>query len=119
MLVVLSRGRRRYHLLFAILLLIVACWDLGIFLVMIRNSYPSDVLLYQNIVTIPVALFPGFLYHFTTTYLNKPHRKVAVSIYGYCLLSLVGLATVGGTAQEVGLDERRQISWCAITPSRE
>jgi hypothetical protein len=86
---------------------------------MIRNSYPSDVLLYQNIVTIPVALFPGFLYHFTTTYLNKPHRKVAVSIYGYCLLSLVGLATVGGTAQEVGLDERRQISWCAITPSRE
>jgi len=96
MFVVLWRGRRRYHLLFAPLLFIVACWDLGIFLVMIRNSYPSDVLLYQNIVTIPVSLFPGFLYHFTTTYLNKPHRKVTVSIYGYCVLGLIAVASWGG-----------------------
>jgi hypothetical protein len=94
--VVLWRGRRRYHLLFAVLLFIVACWDLGIFLVMIRNSNPSDVLLYQNIVTIPVAFFPGFLYHFTTTYLNRPHRMVAVSIYGYCVLTLIALVTMGG-----------------------
>ena len=85
-----------YHLLFAPLLFIVACWDLGIFLVMIRNSYPSDVLLYQNIVTIPVSLFPGFLYHFTTTYLNKPHRMVTVSIYGYCVLGLIAIASWGG-----------------------
>jgi len=47
MFLVLSRGRRSYHFLFAVLLLIVACWDLGIFLVMIRNSNPSDVLLYS------------------------------------------------------------------------
>ena len=43
--VVVLRGRRGYHLLFAVLLLIVACWDLGIFLVMVRNSNPNDVLL--------------------------------------------------------------------------
>jgi len=30
MLVVLWRGRRSYHFLFAVLLLIVACWDLDI-----------------------------------------------------------------------------------------
>ena len=99
--VVVLRGRRGYHLLFAVLLLIVACWDLGIFLVMIRNSNPKDVLLYQNIVTIPVSLFPGFVYHFTTTYLNQPHRKVTVSIYGYCALSLVALAGMGETASGV------------------
>ena len=101
MFVVLSRGRRRYHLLFAVLLLIVACWDLGIFLVMIRNSDPSEVLLYQNIVTIPVSLFPGFVYHFTTTYLNQPHRRVTICIYGYCALSLVVLLVMGETASGV------------------
>ena len=96
MFVVLWRGRKRCHLLFAVLLLIVACWDLGIFLVMIRNSTPSDVLLYQNVVTIPVMFFPAFVYHFTTAYLNRPHRKVAVSMYGYCVLSFILLVTVGG-----------------------
>ncbi len=101
MFLVLARGRRTYHILFAVLLLIVACWDLGIFLVMIRNSNPEDVLLYQNIVTVPVSLFPGFVYHFTTTYLNKPHTKVTVSIYGYCALSLVTLAAMGETASGV------------------
>jgi hypothetical protein len=59
------------------------------------------VLLYQNIVTIPVSLFPAFLYHFTATYLNKPHRKVTVAIYGYCVLSLVALAAMGETASGV------------------
>jgi len=79
----------------------VACWDLGIFLVMIRNSDPSEVLLYQNIVTIPVSLFPGFVYHFTTTYLNQPHRRVTICIYGYCALSLVVLLVMGETASGV------------------
>jgi len=101
MFLVLARGRRRYHFLFAVLLLIVACWDLGIFLVMIRNSDPSEVLLYQNIVTIPVSLFPGFVYHFTTTYLNQPHRRVTICIYGYCALSLVVLLVMGETASGV------------------
>jgi hypothetical protein len=89
MLVVLWRGRRRYHFLFAVLLLIVACWDFGIFLVMIRNSDPSEVLLYQNVVTIPVLLFPAFLYHFTTTYLNQARRKIVIAFYGYCVFDLM------------------------------
>jgi hypothetical protein len=89
MFLVLWRGRRTYHLLFAVLLLVVACWDLGIFLVMIRNSYPSDVLFYQNIVAIPVLFFPAFLYHFTTTYVNQPRRKLAVAFYGYCVFGLI------------------------------
>ena len=101
MFLVLWRGRRAYHFLFAVLLLIVACWDLGIFLVMIRNSDPNEVLLYQNIVTIPVLFFPAFLYHFTTTYVNQPRRKLAVAFYGYCALSLVALAAMGETASGV------------------
>jgi len=100
MFVVLWRGRRRYHFLFAVLLFIVACWDLGIFLVMIRNSYPNEVLLYQNIVTIPVTFFPAFLYHFTTTYLKQPRRKLTIAIYGYCVLALA-LMTTGGVPVDI------------------
>jgi len=99
------RGRKAYHLLFAVLLLIVACWDLGIFLVMIRNSDPGEVLLYQNVVTVPVLFFPGFAFHFTTSYLNQPRRKLTIAIYGYCafalllvLLSPASLARVASVA---------------------
>ena len=101
MLTVLWRGRRRYHILFAVLLFIVACWDLGIFLVMLRNSHPSEVLLYQNIVTIPVLFYPAFAYHFTATYLNQPRRKLAVATYGYCVLALIAMAAVGGAPTDV------------------
>ena len=79
MFLVLARGRRRYHLLFAVLLFFVACWDLGVFLMMIRNSYPSEILLYYNIVGIPVLLFPAFAFHFTTSYLDQPRRKLQSS----------------------------------------
>ena len=67
MFVVLLRGRKRHHLLFAPLLFITACWDLGISLVTIRNAFPDEVLLYQNIVTIPSIFYPAFVFHFTTT----------------------------------------------------
>ena len=90
MLVVLWRGRRRRHLLFAVLLLIVACWDLGVFLMMIRNSYPNEILLYYNIVGIPVLLFPAFAFHFTTAYLDQPRRKLTILIYGYCAFVVIG-----------------------------
>lgn len=40
---ILLKGRREYHLLFSLLLLIAACWDLGILLMMIRNDYPNEI----------------------------------------------------------------------------
>jgi hypothetical protein len=109
MFLVLWRGRRTYHLLFAVLLLIVACWDLGIFLVMIKNSDPSEVLLYQNVVTIPVLFFPAFLYHFTANYLNHPWRKLAVAFYGYCVFGLILVLLYPTTA--VGAGAVRSYEW--------
>lgn len=88
MLVLLSRGRRKHHILFALLLLVAACWDLGIFLIMIRNNYPEEILTYQNIISIPFNLFPAFIYHFTTTYLNQPQRISTIAIYVYSIISL-------------------------------
>jgi len=87
--VILLRGRRKHHLLFALLLLVAACWDLGIFLVMIRNDLPDEILLYQNAISIPFSMFPAFVYHFTTTYLNQPRKKSTIAIYVYCFLGFI------------------------------
>lgn len=99
MLVVLSRGRRKCHLLFALLLFTAAFWDLGIFLVMIRNSFPNEIVLYQSLVSLPISLFPAFVYHFTTTYLNQPRIKSTIAIYAYCVLGPI--AFVAGFYQPV------------------
>jgi len=86
MLVILSRGRRRHHLLFALILFTAVCWDLGIFLIMIRNSFPNEIILYQNLISIPINFLPALVYHFTTTYLNQPRKKSTILIYAYCIL---------------------------------
>lgn len=97
--IVLWRGREKHHLLFSPLLFIAASWDLGIFLIMIRNSFTGEVLLYQNIVTIPLIFFPVFVYHFTTAYLNQPRKKSTILLYTYCISALFILSTTGGAYQ--------------------
>jgi hypothetical protein len=99
MFVILSRGRRKYHLLFALLLFTAAFWDLGIFLVMIRNSYPNEIVFYQSLISYPISFFPAFVYHFTTTYLNQPRAKSTIAIYVCCVLGPIGFAA--GSAQPV------------------
>jgi len=115
MFLVLARGRRTYHLLFAVLLFFVACWDLGVFLMMIRNSYPSEILLYYNIVGIPVLLFPAFAFHFTTTYLDQPRRKLTILIYGYCVFVVIVALLFPAAAAPVGV---RSYEWANV-PSTE
>jgi len=99
MAILLWRGRRKYHLLFALLLFTAASWDLGIFLVMIRNSFPDEIILYQSLIHIPIGLFPAFIYHFTTTYLNQRRIKSTIGIYAYCLYGPIGF--VAGVIQPV------------------
>jgi len=93
MFVILSRGRRKYHLLFALLLFTAVCWDLSIFLVMIRNSYPDEIVLYQNILSVPFSLFPAFVYHFTTNYLNQSRKRSTIALYAYCVGAFVLFVT--------------------------
>ena len=40
---VLSRGRKKYHYLFAGFLFVCAMWDIGIFLAILRNSYVNEL----------------------------------------------------------------------------
>ena len=87
--VILLKRSRKYHLLFALLLSVAAFWDLGIFLVMVRNDFPDEMLLYQNAIGIPFNMFPALVYHFTTTYLNQPRKKSTIAIYVFCIIGFV------------------------------
>ena len=93
MFVLLTRGRKSHHILFALLLLIAACWDFGIFLIAVRNGYTGEILIYQNIISIPFNLFPAFIYHFTTNYLGKPWRLTTTAIYIYSAIGFITVAT--------------------------
>lgn len=93
MFIILSRGRRKYHLLFALLLFTAAFWDIGIFLVMIRNSFPNEIVLYQSLLSLPIDLSPAFIYHFTSAYLNQPRIKSTIALYAYCILGPIGFVT--------------------------
>ncbi len=97
--VVISRGKGTPRFVFSGLLLIAACWDLGIFLVMVRNDFPAEIVLYQNVVTFPVLLLPAFVYHFTNAYLDKPRPKSTIALYAYSIGGLaVALLSGGATA---------------------
>ena len=50
---ILSRGRKVFHYLFAGILFICAIWDLGITIAMLRNEHAADLISLGYIVTIP------------------------------------------------------------------
>jgi hypothetical protein len=69
---VLSRGRKRYHYLFAALLVTYIIWDLCVFLSMIRNDHVHELPIYGRITMIPAAMIQTLIYHFTVEYVRKP-----------------------------------------------
>jgi len=93
MAVILSRGRGRHRFLFASLLLIGAFWDFGIFMIMLRNNFPSEVIQYQYIISIPMNFLPAFSFHFTTAYLNQVHKKITIALYAYCFGGFILIIT--------------------------
>jgi hypothetical protein len=94
---VLSRGRKKYHYLFAGVLLIVAIWDLGIFICMIRNSFSNELPIYGYIISLPCMFLPALIYHFTCSYLNQPRRKSTIFIWAFCIMFFVLNASgIGG-----------------------
>jgi hypothetical protein len=115
--VILLRGRRKYHLLFALILFVSACWDLGIFLVMIRNDFPDEVLLYLNVMSIPFSMFPTLIYHFTTTYLNKPRKISTIALYVYGLLGII-LNITGSVRAYSGVYNIVGVTWRSTMPPR-
>jgi hypothetical protein len=97
MYLVLSKGRKRYHYLFAAILLICAIWDLGIFLAMIRNQFVDELVIYGYVVFYPCIFLPALIFHFTGSYLNQVRVKTTILLYVVSVIStfLMALGITG------------------------
>ncbi|MFN2263086.1 MAG: hypothetical protein ACK2UM_02395 [Anaerolineales bacterium] len=78
---VLARGRKTYHYLFAGVLFICAVWDLGITLAMLRNGHPGELISLGYLVSIPCTLLVPLVFHFTCSYLNCPRTKTTIILW--------------------------------------
>ncbi len=68
---VLSRGRKAYHYLFAAFLFVCFFWDLGTFLLMIRNTHLSELKIIGYIIGIPCGFIPILIFHFACQYTGR------------------------------------------------
>jgi len=75
---VLSRGRKAYHYLFAAFLFVCFFWDLGTFLLMIRNSHLNELETIGYIIGIPCGFIPILIFHFACQYTGRPIKWAIV-----------------------------------------
>jgi len=94
---VLSNGRKVYHYLFAAFLLICAVWDLGTFLLMIRNTHENELGVIGYIIFLMCGFIPALLFHFSNLYTGQPIKWAIVLawvltgvLWVLTLLGLVG-----------------------------
>ena len=94
---VLSRGRQKYHYLFAGFLFICALWDIGISLSMIRNSHVNELPIYGNIIWQPCTFMFAIIYHFTCSYLNQPRKWRTIFVWVFSSIGFIlGVSGLGG-----------------------
>lgn len=93
LILILVRGRKLYHYLFAGLLFLCANWDLGVFLTMIRNTHVNELSVYGYIISIPCSFFVVLFYHFTGAYLNQLKKKTTIVLWVISFISFVLLTT--------------------------
>lgn len=79
---VLSRGRKTYHYLFAAFLLICAIWDLGIFLTMVRNQHVEELDIIGRIAIMPCTFIPALIFHFSNLYTGRPIKWAVAVVWG-------------------------------------
>ena len=68
----LSRRRKAYHYLFAAFLFVCLFWDLGTFLLMIRNSHLDELETIGYIIGVPCGFIPILIFHFACQYTGRP-----------------------------------------------
>ena len=94
---VLLRGRRLYHYVFAGYLFICALWDLGICLSMIRNDHVDELPIYGTIVWWPCTFMIAIIYTFTCLYLDQPRKWRMIFLWVACTsVFILGVTGLGG-----------------------
>ena len=74
----LSRRRKTYHYLFAAFLFVCLFWDLGTFLLMIRNNHLNELETIGYIIGIPCGFIPILIFHFACQYTGRPIKWAIV-----------------------------------------
>jgi hypothetical protein len=97
--VILSNGRKTYHYLFAAFLLICAIWDLGTFLLMIRNTHINELGVIGYIIALMCGFIPALLFHFSNLYTGQP-IKWAI-ILAWVLTGVLWVLTLLGLVSKV------------------
>jgi hypothetical protein len=99
---VLSRGKRKYHYLFAGILLICAVWDLSITITMLRNEHPGDLILLGKILNIVCIFLLPLIFHFTCSYINRPYPKTTTILWSLTTITAVlWIFGIGGKINDV------------------
>jgi hypothetical protein len=91
---VLSRGRQRYHRLFAAVLACFTVGCLSVFLAFIRISHTGEFPIYVAIMQATSLLSVPCIYHFTCSYLEQPKKKSTVFIWAYTAIIVI-ITTLG------------------------
>jgi len=86
---ILSRGRKKYHYLFAAVLALYAIGNLSFFLAMIRNSYLNELPIYASVISVRLFLMVPCIYHFTCSYLNQPRKKSTIFIWVFMVIAVI------------------------------
>ena len=79
---VLSRGRKTYHYLFAAFLFICVIWDLGIFLTMVRNRHVEELDIIGRMAVMPCTFIPALIFHFSNLYTGRPIKWAVATVWG-------------------------------------
>jgi hypothetical protein len=96
---VLSRGRKVYHYLFAAFLFICAIWDLGTFLLMIRNDYLNELVVIGYIIALMCGFIPALIFHFSNLYKGQPAKWAIVLVWA--LTGVLWLLTILGLVNKI------------------
>lgn len=86
---VIRRGRKTYHYLFAALLLTYVTWDLSIFLSMLRNAHLNELPIYGYITMIPGATIQTLIFHFTWVYTRKSLKWPIFLVWSITFLTVL------------------------------
>lgn len=78
---VLSRGRKPYHYLFAAFLFICFVWDAGTFILMVRNEYVDELPLIGRIAILPCIFIPALIFHFANLYTGRPIKWAIILVW--------------------------------------
>ena len=79
---VLSRGKKAYHYLFSVFLLICAIWDLGIFIVMVRNEHLGELAFIGRVSIWPCIFIPALIFNFAAEYTGRQIRWAVALVWG-------------------------------------